>query len=97
PRATLFPCTTLFRSSWLRPFEVRAEEGTQGSIWRERFSRLPTLLPFIVLMVALLGSMYSGLASPSEAAALAVVVTLGIMAIERRSEEHTSELQSREN
>ncbi len=68
--------------SWLRPFEVRAE-ASQGNIWRERFSRLPTLLPFIILMVSLLGSMYSGLASPSEAAALAVVVTMGIMAIER--------------
>ncbi len=69
--------------SWVRPFEVRAEEETQGSLWHERFSRLPTLLPFILLMMSLLGSMYSGLASPSEAAALAVVVTMGIMAIER--------------
>jgi tripartite ATP-independent transporter DctM subunit len=34
-------------------------------------------------MVSLLGSMYTGMASPSEAAALAVVVTLAIMAIER--------------
>ncbi len=68
--------------SWLRPFEVRTEESP-GGIWRERFSRLPTLLPFIVLMVSLLGSMYTGMASPSEAAALAVVVTLAIMAIER--------------
>jgi len=68
--------------SWLRPFEVRTE-ASPGGIWRERFSRLPTLLPFIVLMVSLLGSMYTGMASPSEAAALAVVVTLAIMAIER--------------
>jgi tripartite ATP-independent transporter DctM subunit len=68
--------------SWLRPFEVKMDD-TQGSLWRERFARLPTLLPFIILMVSLLGSMYTGLASPSEAAALAVVVTLGIMAAER--------------
>ena len=67
--------------SWVRPFEVKAEPTAH--IWRERFSRLPTLLPFLVLMVSLLGSMYSGLASPSEAAALAVVMTMLIMAGER--------------
>lgn len=70
--------------SWLRPFEVKAEAGpATGSIWKERMQRLPVLLPFLALMGALLGSMYTGFASPSEAAALAVVVTIGIMALER--------------
>lgn len=68
--------------SLLRPLNVRVDVS-QGSIWKERFERLPTLLPFIVLMIFLLGSMYGGLASPSEAAALAVVVTMVIMAFER--------------
>lgn len=67
--------------SWVCPFNVKADAS--DSIWKDRFSRLPTLLPFLMLMVALLGSMYSGLASPSEAAALAVVMTIIIMAAER--------------
>mgnify|MGYP001627921388 CR=1 FL=1 len=67
--------------SWVRPFEVKVEHSEH--IWKERFSRLPTLLPFIVLMGSLLGSMYTGMASPSEAAALAVILTLVIMAAER--------------
>ncbi|MGP9590375.1 TRAP transporter large permease [Halomonas sp. AOP42-B2-16] len=67
--------------SWIRPFNVKTESSE--NIWKERLSRLPTLLPFLVLMLVLLGSMYSGFASPSEAAALAVVMTMLIMAIER--------------
>ena len=67
--------------TWLWPFETQTEEAT-GNIWRERFSRIRILLPFLLLMVVLLGSMYGGLASPSEAAALAVIVTMGIMAVE---------------
>jgi len=59
--------------------------GTTGhrSIWRERVAGLPSLAPFIGLMLAVLGSMYAGLASPSEAAALAVALTCGIMLLER--------------
>ncbi|WP_323039431.1 TRAP transporter large permease subunit [Gemmobacter sp.] len=68
--------------SWLRPMNVRAETPAAG-IWSERFSRLVTLLPFLLLMVVLLGSMYSGLASPTEAASVAVITTMAIMAAER--------------
>lgn len=67
--------------AWLRPFEVEIDDSCE-SIWKERFSRMKTLVPFLLLMVVLLGSMYAGFASPSEAAALAVVVTMGIMAFE---------------
>jgi C4-dicarboxylate transporter, DctM subunit len=56
---------------------------TEGGIWKERFSRLPVLFPFLILMTVLLGSMYGGLASPSEAAAIAVGCTMVIMAFER--------------
>lgn len=71
--------------SWIRPFKVKVEEADE-SIWKERFSRMTTLVPFLLLMFVLLGSMYAGLASPSEAAALAVIVTMGIMAFERTLE-----------
>jgi len=56
---------------------------TDQSIWRERLAGLPALAPFVGLMLAILGSMYAGLASPSEAAALAVALTAIIMLIER--------------
>ena len=64
------------------PFEVTATTFETG-LWRERFRRIRTLVPFGLLMVTMLGSMYAGYASPSEAAALAVILTLGIMAVER--------------
>ena len=67
--------------SWFRPFEVKTE--STDNIWKERVSRLPVMMPFLLLMGSLLGSMYTGIASPSEAAALAVVMTLLIMAVER--------------
>src|SRR5699024_1837772 len=49
--------------SWVKPFKITVEKS--DNLWKECFSRLPTLLPFLVLMVVLMGSMYSGLASPS--------------------------------
>ena len=52
-------------------------------IWKERFTKLPALFPFILLMLVLLVSLYGGFASPSEAASVAVVMTLIIMAVER--------------
>lgn len=67
--------------SWVKPFKITVKKS--DNLWKECFSRLPTLLPFLVLMVVLMGSMYSGLASPSEAAALAVIMTMLIMARER--------------
>lgn len=68
--------------SYLRPMNVR-KDVDKGSIWAERVRRLPTLMPFLLLIVAILGSMYTGMASPSEAAAFAVIMTLIIMAAER--------------
>jgi tripartite ATP-independent transporter DctM subunit len=68
--------------SWLRPMAPVADDR-EMNIWKERFTRLVTLVPFLVLMVVLLGSMYSGIASPTEAASVAVITTLAIMAFER--------------
>lgn len=59
-------------------------EGPRGlELWKERFQKLTVLFPIILLMAVILGSMYGGLASPSEAAAIAVGMTLVIMLIER--------------
>lgn len=62
--------------------QYEPEQNASENIWKERLRAFPTLLPFFILMGVLLGSMYGGLASPSEAAAIAVFTTLVIMAVE---------------
>lgn len=47
-----------------------------ASSWRERFSALTDLLPPLVIFVLVVGSIYGGLATPTEAAALGVVGAL---------------------
>src|SRR3712207_8412292 len=74
PRSTLFPYTTLFRST---PGAERRESASRG------FS--PLLALFALLLLALLA-----------VAALLVWRSLGDELSGTRSEEHTSELQSRQ-
>jgi tripartite ATP-independent transporter DctM subunit len=68
------------RALWRPVMPARQDGG--DSIWHERFRALPYLLPFVILMFTILGSMYGGLASPTEAAAVGVAITLTIMALE---------------
>ncbi|MFP5253049.1 MAG: TRAP transporter large permease [Actinomycetes bacterium] len=57
--------------------DTRAEKYVVPTFtWGERFSRLVKVLPFIVLIVCILGVLYSGIATPSEAAAVGVVLVL---------------------
>ncbi len=51
--------------------------------WRERMEALPSLLPPIGIFVVVVGSIYAGLATPTEAAALGVVAALGLAAANR--------------
>jgi tripartite ATP-independent transporter DctM subunit len=69
------------RALW-RPVVPARQVERENNIWRERFLALPYLLPFVILMFTILGSMYGGLASPTEAAAVGVAITLTIMALE---------------
>lgn len=48
--------------------------------WKERFGSLPHLLPPIVLFCAVVGSIYGGVATPTEAASIGVVMALIIAA-----------------
>jgi tripartite ATP-independent transporter DctM subunit len=52
--------------------------------WAERFSCLPDLIPPLVLFLIVIGSIYAGWATPTEAASLGVVATLALAAINRR-------------
>ncbi len=78
----------------------RAAEGTtavavQGSgdgasaevvdyTWPERFRALIKVFPFLVLIVAVLGVLYAGVATPSEAAAVGVVLVLLLVGVAYR-------------
>ena len=64
----------LFRPQWAGP---RADSG---SLWRERLSGLKNLLPPLGLFLVVVGSIYAGIATPTEAAALGLMATLGLVA-----------------
>ncbi len=54
------------------------------SSWKERISSLPDLLPPIFIFLVVVGSIYSGLATPTESAALAVMCAFIMVAIKGR-------------
>lgn len=60
----------LYRREW-------GGQRTQVS-WRERFRSLIDLLPPLGIFMIVVGSIYAGLATPTEAAALGVVAALGL-------------------
>ena len=63
----------------LRPSLVRGERAV-GSLWPARIAGLPHLLPPLGLFMVVVGSIYIGLATPTEAAALGLIATLGLAA-----------------
>jgi C4-dicarboxylate transporter, DctM subunit len=75
-------------SSWimLRAL-LRADVSPAGEerySWRDRLYGLANLLPVLILMVIVLGSIYSGVATPSEAAAVGVAGALVIALVLRQ-------------
>ncbi|MFK5977443.1 MAG: TRAP transporter large permease [Rhizobiaceae bacterium] len=48
--------------------------------WSERFRALPSLIPPIGIFVVVVGSIYAGVATPTEAASLGVVAAMGLAA-----------------
>ena len=65
------------RAAW-RP-DLMPEEQTRFT-WGERLRALRHLAPVVALMVTVLGSMYGGIASPTEAAAMGVLGALAVSA-----------------
>ena len=51
--------------------------------WRERLTGLPTLVPPLLIFLVVVGSIYAGVATPTEAASLGVVAALLLAAWER--------------
>jgi len=52
--------------------------------WNARIKALPDLLPPIVIFLAVIGSIYAGWATATEAAALGVIAAMGVAAVHRR-------------
>ncbi len=65
---------------------VRPEWGGRRlrASWAERLGSLPHLLPPLFIFLVVVGSIYAGLATPTEAASLGVVAALGLAAFYRR-------------
>ncbi len=55
-----------------------------SATWAERIQSLPDLLPPIVIFLAVIGSIYAGLATATESAALGVIAALAVAAWTRR-------------
>jgi C4-dicarboxylate transporter, DctM subunit len=56
---------------------LRRDKYTMG----ERISALPRILPFLILLLGVMGALYGGLASPGETAGLGAVLALALIAI----------------
>lgn len=52
--------------------------------WGERWRTLPDLVPPLLIFVVVIGSIYTGLATPTESAALGVLMALALAAWKRR-------------
>ena len=50
--------------------------GTRSSTWEDRFSTLKDLIPVLFIFLIVIGSIYAGLATPTESAALGVIAAL---------------------
>ncbi|MBD25706.1 MAG: C4-dicarboxylate ABC transporter permease [Candidatus Marinimicrobia bacterium] len=61
-----------------------AQRQTKSVTWRDRFLGLVTLLPVTILITAVIGSFYFGIASPTEAAAVGVFGAITIAAWQGR-------------
>ena len=56
-------------------------EPFKGYTWKEKFIMLPKVLPFILLIFIIMGSLYLGLATPSESAAVGAIAALILVGI----------------
>jgi C4-dicarboxylate transporter DctM subunit len=68
----------IFAAAVLRPDTAGTEED--ASTWRERFALLLDLAPPFAIFLVVMGSLYFGLATPTEAAALGVVAAIVLAA-----------------
>jgi C4-dicarboxylate transporter, DctM subunit len=65
---------------------IRPELGGKptSATWAQRIAALPDLLPPLIIFLAVIGSIYAGLATATESAALGVIAALGVAAWRRK-------------
>ena len=80
--AACFMIWVMIHSTIRKDFIPEAERALGEVTWRERFLALKDLAPACLLILCVLGTMYGGLATPSEAAAIGVVGALAISALQ---------------
>lgn len=56
----------------------RLSGGKTQVTWNERFAALTDLIPVLIIFVVVIGSIYAGLATPTESAALGVLASLAL-------------------
>lgn len=74
--AVIFALTILIQSSLFNKDEVKISAS-----WSERMASLKHLVPPLIICVVIIGSIYSGIATPTESAALGVLAVLALAAL----------------
>jgi tripartite ATP-independent transporter DctM subunit len=64
---------------------LHAVAGAESFDWKHRFAMLIKVIPFILLIAGILAALYTGVATPSEAAAVGALFSLVLVAIVYRS------------
>ncbi len=64
--------------------KLRADPGALGVTWRHKVASLSDLLPTALLIGLVLGTIYAGLATPTESAALGVAGSLILALVDRK-------------
>jgi C4-dicarboxylate transporter DctM subunit len=83
--AWIFVAVSVERRRGLRdPVPATPGYVTAEYTWVQRFTSLAKVVPFAVLIVAILGVLYTGIATPSEAAAVGVVLVLLLVGVAYR-------------
>ncbi len=80
--ALTFMAYIMARTSLNRDLVPPRERAMGNATWRERIIALRDLGPTVFLIICVLGSMYAGIATPSEAAAVGVLGALCISALQ---------------
>jgi len=77
--AAISALTILIQSSVFNNNEVRI-----AATWPERMASLKDLVPPLIICIVIIGSIYAGLATPTESAALGVIAVLVLAALRRK-------------
>jgi C4-dicarboxylate transporter, DctM subunit len=81
--ACCFIAWIMIHATWRKDIVPASETALRLISWYDRFVALRHLAPVVVLMSIVLGSMYGGIATPSEGGAVGVIGALLIAAFQR--------------